>query len=184
MPKSQELHSLIEEHLTEEEFILHNPAYCGFLIYSFLREYTERNDSGLDSSLLFLCLPLILTKSVRNTFPKKSNSSFLSWANEKRGMLFCFPDYVVSYYEITHAALLFLFEMDLVTVDSLGQFRIKNYNINKSSNIIDSSENMKAQVSAAKFLHVPAHSDHPFRFNPISDFGLIRSLISALSDQK
>jgi len=33
-------------------------------------------------------------------------------------------------------------------------------------------------------VHVPAHSDHPFRFNPISDFGLIRSLISALSDQK
>ena len=33
-------------------------------------------------------------------------------------------------------------------------------------------------------LHVPAHSDHPFRFNPITDFGLIRSPISELSDQK
>ncbi len=33
-------------------------------------------------------------------------------------------------------------------------------------------------------VHVPAHSDHPFRFNPITDFGLIRSPISALSDQK
>jgi predicted DNA-binding transcriptional regulator YafY len=33
-------------------------------------------------------------------------------------------------------------------------------------------------------LHVPAHSDHPFRFNPISDFGLIRALISELPDQK
>ena len=34
------------------------------------------------------------------------------------------------------------------------------------------------------FVHVPAHSDHPFRFNPITDFGLIRSPISELSDQK
>jgi len=34
------------------------------------------------------------------------------------------------------------------------------------------------------WLHVPAHSDHPFRFNPITDFGLIRSPISELSDQK
>jgi len=33
-------------------------------------------------------------------------------------------------------------------------------------------------------MHVPAHSDHPFRFNPITDFGLIRSPISELSDQK
>ncbi len=33
-------------------------------------------------------------------------------------------------------------------------------------------------------VHVPAHSDHPFRFNPITDFGLIRSPISELSDQK
>ena len=32
-------------------------------------------------------------------------------------------------------------------------------------------------------LHVPAQFDHPFRFNPITDFGLIRSLISDLSDQ-
>jgi len=37
---------------------------------------------------------------------------------------------------------------------------------------------------AFKTLHVPAHSDHPFRFNPITDFGLIRSPISVLSDQK
>ena len=27
-------------------------------------------------------------------------------------------------------------------------------------------------------VHVPALSDHPFRFNPITDFGLIRSPIS------
>ena len=33
-------------------------------------------------------------------------------------------------------------------------------------------------------VHVPALSDHPFRFNPITDFGLIRSPISELSDQK
>ncbi len=35
----------------------------------------------------------------------------------------------------------------------------------------------------AYLLHVPAQFDHPFRFNPITDFGLIRSLISDLSDQ-
>jgi len=34
-----------------------------------------------------------------------------------------------------------------------------------------------------KDMHVPAQFDHPFRFNPITDFGLIRSLISDLSDQ-
>ncbi|MEM7419733.1 MAG: hypothetical protein AAF364_08380 [Pseudomonadota bacterium] len=55
--------------------------------------------------------------------------------------------------------------------------------------IICTERDVKAaikKVGTAKVyrLHVPAHSDHPFRFNPISDFGLIRSLISALSDQK
>jgi len=39
-------------------------------------------------------------------------------------------------------------------------------------------------ILLAVFVHVPAHSDHPFRFNPITDFGLIRSPISELSDQK
>ena len=32
-------------------------------------------------------------------------------------------------------------------------------------------------------LHVSAELDHPFRFNPIADFGLKRSPISVLSDQ-
>ena len=41
-----------------------------------------------------------------------------------------------------------------------------------------------ASVERLETLHVPAHSDHPFRFNPITDFGLIRSPISELSDQK
>jgi len=59
-------------------------------------------------------------------------------------------------------------------------------------NLIDTSHAEWNQImeirkdgdSKKKLMHVPAHSDHPFRFNPISDFGLIRSLISALSDQK
>ncbi|CAI4165622.1 hypothetical protein ALT1545_40012 [Alteromonas macleodii] len=42
----------------------------------------------------------------------------------------------------------------------------------------------KAKKEIKKLMHVPAHSDHPFRFNPITDFGLIRSLISVLSGQK
>ena len=42
----------------------------------------------------------------------------------------------------------------------------------------------KATTIVPYSLHVPAHSDHPFRFNPITDFGLIRSPISELSDQK
>ena len=46
---------------------------------------------------------------------------------------------------------------------------------------------IRLQRTSSKFvqvMHVPAHSDHPFRFNPITDFGLIRSPISVLSDQK
>ncbi len=39
-------------------------------------------------------------------------------------------------------------------------------------------------IDVSKVMHVPALSDHPFRFNPITDFGLIRSPISELSDQK
>jgi hypothetical protein len=45
--------------------------------------------------------------------------------------------------------------------------------------LVSQSESTKTAL-----LHVPAHSDHPFRFNPITDFGLIRSPISALSEQK
>ncbi|WP_202942365.1 hypothetical protein [Alteromonas macleodii] len=43
---------------------------------------------------------------------------------------------------------------------------------------------LTGDIKNLNVLHVPAHSDHPFRFNPITDFGLIRSPISELSDQK
>ena len=43
---------------------------------------------------------------------------------------------------------------------------------------------VKTYIKSATSMHVPAHSDHPFRFIPITDFGLIRSPISVLSGQK
>jgi hypothetical protein len=38
-------------------------------------------------------------------------------------------------------------------------------------------------VAATSRVHVPVEIDRPFRFNPITDFGLARSPISVLSDR-
>ena len=67
--------------------------------------------------------------------------------------------------------------------DFAAVFPASQFSTEQAIRYIDAFGTAFLQASVES-LHVPAHSDHPFRFNPITDFGLIRSPISELSDQK
>src|SRR5690554_1942237 len=103
-------------HLTHEEFNLHNPSYCGFLIYCIVREYNTIDKNGINPALLYLCLPIILTKSISCKLPATSKTSLIAWLVENEGQFLNFAKKVTSYFEITQGAVDFVYNKDLVTI--------------------------------------------------------------------
>tara|TARA_R110000868_G_scaffold157544_2_gene384913 strand:+ start:199 stop:690 length:492 start_codon:yes stop_codon:yes gene_type:complete len=142
----------METQLTHEEFNLHNPAYCGFLLYSLLREHWEIDQNGLNSALVYLCLPIVLTKSISTRLPSTSKSSMIAWFVENDGCFYDFSKRASSYFEITQLAIDFLVERQLITVSDDGYLLFVKSKLPKSPLLFTKSLSMKKQLGAAKLM--------------------------------
>lgn len=56
-----------------------NPAFCGFLLWTGLDEYTKNFDEGAPYAFPFVMLPLVLHKPTREIFPRSSRTAFSAW---------------------------------------------------------------------------------------------------------
>ncbi|MAD03469.1 MAG: hypothetical protein CMK65_07615 [Pseudoalteromonas sp.] len=138
--------------LTQDEFNLHNPSYCGFLIYSLVREYGTIDTNGLNPALLYLCLPIILTKSISSQLPRSSKTSLVTWLVENEGQLFNFAGKVTSYFEITQNAFDFLYERDLLKLTENHDVVAAESALAKSPAIFGKSEAMKRHLTSSKLM--------------------------------
>lgn len=138
--------------LTHEEFNLHNPAYCGFLIYSAVRGYSSIDKNGINPALLYLCLPIILTKSISSRFPKTSKTSLIAWLVANEDCFLSFHKKVTSYFEITHGALDFVYEKGLLTITKDHYIVANNSKLAQSPSLFSKSDTMKKQLSSSKLL--------------------------------
>ncbi|WP_299083935.1 three component ABC system middle component [uncultured Paraglaciecola sp.] len=138
--------------LTQDEFNLHNPAYCGFLIYSIVREYGTVDKNGINPALLYLCLPLILTKSLSSQLPRTSKTSLVAWLVENEGHLFNFANKVTSFFEITQNSFDFLYENHLLELTENYDVVAIESGLAQSPVIFNKSEAMKKQLNASKLM--------------------------------
>ena len=61
-----------------------NPAYCGILIYEFLRSYERARGEPPSFALVFCALPIALHPATRHRLPKTTVTGLLPWL-EKNG---------------------------------------------------------------------------------------------------
>ena len=61
-----------------------NPAYCGALIYEFVRAYQNAKEAPAPFALLFCALPIALHRDTRNRLPKTTITRLLPWLEENR----------------------------------------------------------------------------------------------------
>ena len=52
-----------------------NPAYCGVLIYEFVRSYQKAKDSAAPFALVFCALPIALHPATRDRLPSPDFSN-------------------------------------------------------------------------------------------------------------
>ena len=56
-----------------------NPAYCGALIYEFVRSYERAKHRPVSFALLFCALPIALHPGTRDRLPSRTNTGMFPW---------------------------------------------------------------------------------------------------------
>lgn len=69
-----------------------NPAYCGALIYEFVKAYQIAKKAPAPFALLFCALPIALHRDTRNRLPRSIVTRLLPWLEENRDVRVGFAD--------------------------------------------------------------------------------------------
>ena len=138
--------------MTNEEFRLFNPAYCGYLLYSTITEYQLSSNKALPCSLVYLILPMIMTKYIADSFPRDIRTSFISWSNDNQHCISDFDSRVADYFEVTQSAVDFLVEFKVISISEFGGISIAISDITRNPSFFKQSPSMISHLSRAKFL--------------------------------
>ncbi|MCD9498558.1 three component ABC system middle component [Photobacterium carnosum] len=143
----------ININLAHDEFNLYNPAYCGFLLNTIIREYYSSKKNGMPSALVYLCLPILLTTPIRNNLPKSKSTNILSWVNHNKSLLIDFPDTVHCFFKVSQPAIDFIYGQNLISINDNGEI-IPNTNIKITANpiLFKSSISMSSHLSNSKLI--------------------------------
>ena len=69
-----------------------NPAFCGALIYEFVRSYTKAKSRAPEFALIFCALPIALHPSTRSRLPNSTITELFTWLESN-------PDVKIGYAE-------------------------------------------------------------------------------------
>lgn len=69
-----------------------NPAYCGVLIYEFIRSYKKAKGSDAPFALIFCALPIALHPRTRDRLPRSTVTKLFPWLQQNRDVRIGFAD--------------------------------------------------------------------------------------------
>lgn len=73
-----------------EKANLFNPAFCGSLIYEFVKVYEKERKNGVPITFIPLALSMVLHAKTRKRLPGSSVSSFFEWIQNNEDLLIGF----------------------------------------------------------------------------------------------
>jgi hypothetical protein len=94
---------------------LFNPVFCAALLSRAVRGY---NDSGMDLSLAYVVLPLVLHAEVRSSLPRTVATSLPAWRERNPDLIAWFGQLAVSMKPFTDAAIVYATSATLLRYDS------------------------------------------------------------------
>lgn len=98
-----------------------NPALCSVILWSFGSGFTSVNSKGVDYPLLFLPIPIVLSKSLVETFNQTNASTgFLNWVIRSPEITIGLAEKLEKTSPYTRSALLFGFQHQMFTINSAG----------------------------------------------------------------
>lgn len=143
---------IINMNLSAEEKNLYNPAYVGTILYQSIREYQSKDKGGLHCALVYLIAPLALSNRYSSILPSNITTPLAGWASNYEGNLTGFSESVNAYIDIVNSAIIFLLELDAITLDEHGFYQINKDLLPKSPAIVNKNDRFKTAFTISGFL--------------------------------
>lgn len=107
---------------TPEVAYLLNPAFCGIILYSSIKEYNKVLHKAFPFPLIYLVLPLVLHRQTRINI--SSRTQLIVWIHKNAKLLIDFPLRAKELVPITNEAIEFLLQTEKVILTLNGEFEI------------------------------------------------------------
>lgn len=124
-----------------------NPAFSGFIIAQFLKEFTKKNLTGIEPVYILFILPLTIHPEFRHLLNTTRAKNFILIIEKNRNLFSSFDKILKFYLPYTYEGLHFLLKSNVITIDN--DKIIFNQRSFKSNNY---SKHIKNEVSVAKKL--------------------------------
>lgn len=115
---------------TEEVRNLMNPAFCGRILYATIAEYQLKTQRNFPFPLVFLVLPLVLPRQIREKISSKTQ--FTNWIQDNQELVYNFAKRASDLVEITNESLEFMMQTGYLLITETGEIQ-KNITIRNLS---------------------------------------------------
>jgi hypothetical protein len=100
---------------------LFNPAFCGEIIRSTIKEYNKNSEKKFSFPFTFLILPILLHKETRSRLPRTIRTYLFVWVEENDDLFLDFASRTRSMVKYTKEALSFLLAYEKVEFTKDGE---------------------------------------------------------------
>ena len=107
---------------SKEVAYLLNPAFCGRLIYTVIKQFNTVSNRAFPFPLIYLILPLVLHKNTRDTISSKTK--FLVWTQEHPELLIGYGTRAKELIEIANEAVEFLLQTNTLLINDKAELEV------------------------------------------------------------
>lgn len=139
--------------IANDIYSMTNPILGSVLLWSFLQGY-EVHSEGCPFPLIFLPLPLVLSKTIRDEFKGTNTETGLyTWITRKQNVLINLNTRIERASDITREAIIFGFSNEILIIHEDGTIRSNGKGIVKSR-ITNSSDEIRDMIGASRKIGV------------------------------
>lgn len=117
-----------------------NPAFCGEILCRCINNYQQFATFPFPYELAFLTLPIVLHKRTREAISLRQRQLLHPWLQLHPAVKVGFAERATALVPFTREALIFLLQVEAITIDDLGQLAVVSYKKSSSLKVSSNAE--------------------------------------------
>lgn len=113
--------------ISSDTYASTNPALCSLVLWHFLKGFEEVSKKGCEFPILFLPIPIVLSKNIRQTFHgTNASTSLLTWLSREPQILINMAERIEATNVITKEGIIFGNGNSIIYLNENGYFYSTN----------------------------------------------------------
>jgi hypothetical protein len=100
------------------EFNLFNPPFLAEVEYKISSGHYQETGEGIEYTLAFLAVPLVLHRNFRNALPRKISTNFVAWVQKNQELVVSFPKVAKAYKSVTKGGIVYGLQKKIFSLES------------------------------------------------------------------